>query len=268
MNTENKNENENEDTRPPRKLRSPEIEEIRRCVRFGYDLQKLRIQQGNRSGSETVELGEDSIAYLAKASDKLTEAEDIAFKGLAKLLKPIPIYDQWLKDQKGVGPRMAGVIVSEFDITRAHAPSCFISYAGLACDGDGKAVRRKKGEKANYNPFLKSKLVKVLGESFIKSRSPWREFYDNYKNRLQHRRVTCMLCEGSGVYDKKTCYNCNGNAHDAPWGRSDMHRHQAAIRYMVKQFLIQLHIKWREVEGLPVRRPYAEEYLGRKHHED
>jgi len=57
----------------------------------------------------------------------------------------------------------------------------------------------------------------------------------------------------------KKCPRCNG-AKVAPWGNSDKHVHIAAMRYMVKQFLVVLYAKWREYEGLSVRVPYAEEY--------
>jgi hypothetical protein len=34
---------------------------------------------------------------------------------------------------------------------------------------------------------------------------------------------------------------------------------------MIKQFLKDLYVHWRTLEGLPVRQPYAEEYLGKVH---
>ena len=43
------------------------------------------------------------------------------------------------------------------------------------------------------------------------------------------------------------------------------HRDNAARRYMIKMFLKDLYVVWRTVEGLPVRAPYQEEYLGHKH---
>lgn len=43
------------------------------------------------------------------------------------------------------------------------------------------------------------------------------------------------------------------------------HRHKAATRKMIKMFLKDLYVAWRTVEHLPVRKPYEEEYLGRKH---
>jgi hypothetical protein len=35
---------------------------------------------------------------------------------------------------------------------------------------------------------------------------------------------------------------------------------------MVKRFIADLWAKWRELEGLPVGKPYEEEFLGRKPH--
>jgi hypothetical protein len=45
----------------------------------------------------------------------------------------------------------------------------------------------------------------------------------------------------------------------------DGHRHRAAIRYMVKMWMIELYKNWREIEGLPVRPPYQEDKPGHKH---
>ena len=43
------------------------------------------------------------------------------------------------------------------------------------------------------------------------------------------------------------------------------HRHKAANRKMIKEFLKDVYVAWRTIEGLPVREPYSEEYLGKKH---
>ncbi len=313
-------------------------EQLRHAVRFTYDLQKLRIQQGNRAGPKAegaeAELGESQKKFLAKASETLHDIEEDGFKEVKRLLKGVPIYEHWLKNQKGVGPAMAGIIVSEIDIARADTASKLWAFCGLAVENTltaiaiknatpddleavigpetmakldllefggelivsakadlktselklleqsldsfewsevitGTAQRRKKGEKAKYNPWMKSKMLTVLGGSFIKSNSPWRKFYDDYKARKQNQQVRlCMLCKGTKVFDKKPCGNCNGTGGPCAWGRSDAHRHQASLRYMVKMFLLELHKQWRTLEGLPLRPPYAEQYLGIKHHEN
>ena len=45
-----------ENTTPPSTPEDDRRQRIREAVRFLYDLQKLRIQQGNRAGSETIML--------------------------------------------------------------------------------------------------------------------------------------------------------------------------------------------------------------------
>lgn len=103
----------------------------------------------------------------------------------------------------------------------------------------------KDGEEAEklsitYNPFLKTKLVGVLANSFLRKGSLYRELYDSYHHRISN------------------------DPRKAEWTKS--HRHRAAKRYMIKGFLIDLYRKWREVEGLYIRPSYAEEKLGMPPH--
>lgn len=245
---------------------------LREAVSFAYDLQKLRIQQSNRGGPQAggaeVILGAQQVLFLRQASLSLELLEKDAFKEVERQAKTFGrIYD-WMRAQKGCGPVMAGVILAYVDIHRAPTVSSLWKWCGLAVV-DGHADRREKGKKAGYNPWLKSKMLAVLGESFIKTNSPWRKHYDDNKHRLQHRIVQkCMLCDGSGTFDKKPCGNCNGTGGPCAWGRSDAHRHRAALRYMVKMFVAALWTEWRTIEGLEIRAPYMEQYLGRAPHHD
>jgi hypothetical protein len=210
------------------------------AVRFFYDLQKLRIQTGNRGKSETADLEEDDQSYMEKASEGLNALERGVLKEVNSMLKDEPIWNEFLKGVKGCGPTMAGVIISEIDIERSPTASALWSYCGLAVNTEtGKAVRRKRGEKANWNPFLKTKMVGVLADCFLRSGSSYKKLYDDYKHRWQS--------EGKG--------------------ESDGHRHNAAKRYMIKIFLLDLYNTWRQLEGLPIREPYAAEFLGKKHNE-
>lgn len=261
---------------------------LKRSVLYFYDLQKLRIMAGNRANKMVpeTELTEEDKKFLAHMSDGLEGLEKDAFKEVKRILKGMPIYEGWFKDrpaQKGCGPTMAGLIISHINIENCDTASKLWRFCGLAVM-DGKAERRTKGEKAHYDPWLKSKVLQVLGECLIKANSPWRKFYDDYKHRKQHQLVeVCMGCEGKGevalredeatgkngkkLRTKKTkCKNCDGKGGLAPWGASDAHRHQASMRYMVKMFLLEMWKQWRTLEGLEVRVPYAEEYLNRQHH--
>ena len=115
--------------------------------------------------------------------------------------------------------------------------SALWSYAGLAVEtSTGKARRKTKGVRFNWNPFLKTKILGVLGSCMIKCGSSYREHYDNYKHRKES--------EG--------------------WGASPGHRHNAAMRVMMKVFQDLWHA-WRRLEGFPTPKPYAEAMLGRVH---
>jgi len=275
-----------------------------------YDLQKLRIATNNRIGKQ----GEDAKAvltdrdkeFIRNVCDKLESLEKEALAHAGKMVKAYPIYEQWMKHQTGLGPTMAAVILSTIDIQKAENVSKIWKYAGIDVMPNGHGRRPVKGERIHYNPWLKTKLVGVLAESFVRSavwdeetngyvrkakgvitkrfelETVWRRFYDNYKHRKQNQRVpVCMACDGTGKSKYETtaegdetiaklpkgaCSNCGGRGKDAPWGRSDAHRDRAAKRYMIKMFLAELYVQWRTLEGLPVRPPYAEEYLNRVHH--
>ena len=189
--------------------------------------------------------------YLRLLSD-----EEQLEKIIAKMVKTFPIWDLFLEGVKGCGPLMAAVIISELDPYKARHVSSFWRYAGLDVADDGKG-RSRKGEHLQdveyvdkegeiktkkgitFNPFLKTKLVGVLGGSFIKCGSPYRQIYDGYKHRLE--------------------------CHPAYKDVSKGHRHNMANRYMIKMFLKDLWLAWREIEGLPVTPDYAEAKLSLKH---
>jgi hypothetical protein len=281
---------------------------LKTIVRGAYDIQKNRIQTGNRLvGNFKAKLGqapsekEDTIdkegqqvlLNLRRAHKLLTEGvasfprqatfkgdevisdytelclvdnyleleaqEKNHFKRLGHILKDYPIYTEFLDGVRGIGPAMAGVIISEVDITKAEYPSSLHKYAGLdvASDGQGRSRRKEHLEDSEYkdkegkvqtkkgitfNPFLKTKLTGVLGASFLKQspdKCKYRQVYDDYKHRLEHM--------------------------DAHKEKSKGHRHNMAIRYMIKMFLIDLYNEWRPLEGLPVAPTYTEAKLGKVH---
>lgn len=187
---------------------------------------------------------------------RLLDDEENMGKIVKRMVVTFPIWDGFMKDVKGCGPAMAGVILSELDPHKARHVSSFWRYAGLDVAEDGQGRSRKKehlidteylskdGELKTkkgitFNPFLKTKLVGVLGTSFLRSNSPYRQVYDGYKHRLEHH------------VDHK----------DKPKG----HKHNMAIRYMIKMFLKDLWLEWRQIEGLPITPDYAEAKLGLKH---
>jgi hypothetical protein len=185
----------------------------------------------------------------------LEQQERRQFIELGHELELIPIYTEFLDGVRGIGPAMAAVIVSTLDPHKAQYVSDFWAYAGLDVASDGRGRSRRKehlvereytnaaGEQATrmsitYNPWLKTKLMGVLASSFLRSNSPYRELYDSYRHRKE-------------------------NTPDLDWNKG--HIHFASMRYMVKIFLKDLWVCWRELEGLDVGMSYAEKKLGIKH---
>lgn len=254
----------------------------------------------------------------------LEKQEARHFRGMAYALEDYPIYTEFLHGVKGIGPAMAGVIISEIDIHKAKYASSLWAYAGLdtitwfelkesfspdapkrlnrrhpegdyktlgprfmdigsefmllrastgeklglytlpSLDdegyfpefyGDGRSRKKealvekkyidKNGNEATrvgitFNPFLKTKLMGVLSGSFLRAgNEKYAGTYAGYKTWLES----------------------NEDWKDATKG----HRHQAALRYMIKQFMIDLYVAWRTIEGLPVHPPYHEAKLGHVH---
>jgi len=277
---------------------------LKSMVRGAYDVQKLRIQIGNRIVANfKSKLGqepghkEDEIdaegrmilqnirLHFRRITDGVTglprqktfkgdevisdytelcliaqyleleNNEKDPFSRLKSVLMEYDVYTQFLQDVKGIGPAMAGVIISEIDIAMAKYPSSLWAYAGLDVAGDGKArsrrkehlreyeyknkdgeIKKKKG--ITFNPFLKTKLIGVLATSFLRAGdNHYSRIYNNYKGRLVN--------------------------HPSHSEKTKKHRHNMALRYMV--FLVDLYTVWREMEGLPVSVPYSEGKLGIRH---
>jgi hypothetical protein len=199
---------------------------------------------------------------LLEAYERMLDSESMHERAIADLLKDEPIWGGHLLGVRGCGTLMAGVIVSEIDIHKCNSISALWKYCGLDVvvngDGAGEGRSRKKhhlepktytnsdGEIVDtvgitFNPFLKTKLIGVLGSSFIKLGGEYREIYDNHKHWLESHPKHAEKTKG--------------------------HRHNMAIRFTVKEFLADLWAKWRTLEGLEVRPRYAEEKLGIAHHE-
>jgi len=225
---------------------------IKTLTRVFYDYQNERLALDGRLGIKkdgevkkgVPERDESMLVVLKERRDFVLAFEENTAKELAKEIHTYPLWKHFLSQVKGCGETVAAVIISEFDINKAPTVSNLWSFAGLAPGKD----RKVKGQKCPYNQFLRAKLCGVLGSSFLKCNSPYREYYDNMKNRLQSADW--------GMASK--------NPTDKKRPKAG-HQHKAANRYMIKMFLRDLYIAWRTLEGLPVREPYQEQYLNHKH---
>ncbi|HEX8837593.1 MAG TPA: hypothetical protein VF748_11705, partial [Candidatus Acidoferrum sp.] len=207
---------------------------------------------------------------------RLERNEAVNFRQLEEVLELIPIYTDYLEQQRGIGPAMAGVLVSYFDPAKARHVSSFWKYAGLDVgpDGQGRSRRAehlveraytdKNGDEKTrqgitYEPFLKTKLMGVLAGSFLRSTSPWRKVYDDYKHRLETDAARTKVTVNEW---KKRHRAGEDTKHLWTPGRI----HTASSRYMIKMFLAEFWAKWRELEGLPVSEPYSVDKQGNRPH--
>lgn len=287
---------------------------------------------------------------MAKMYFDLLKIETELFKYLEKILKEIPIYVDYLSTIPGVGPQMAGVIISEIDISRARYPSSLIKYVGIDVvivgyylDEKGvektvsgeevekfyatneydtqmqvnnkhlvyfKMVGRsrqntslvtreyttKNGEVAfrnsiTFNPWLKTKLLGVLAPSFLKQT----KVYVNGEVTSSLKRVALARTLGfkqdtksqdsitrqADAFLMSNGHNVNvvmGKYAEVYYGyrnrlenslhhseKTPKHKHNMAVRYMIKIFLNDLYKEWRRMDGHEVYAPYEEEKLGIVH---
>jgi hypothetical protein len=268
---------------------------LRIYIRSRKDFQDLKNKVNNRLGKKSDGKDQDlqdgrsfaaeDIDNFVSISQWASEAEKGTDKMLKRVLKQVPVYNEWLSQIKGVGPASAGWIISEFDIEEATTVSKMWQYAGMNPDYVCGKIRVNKDsyktgkilyEVANqrtggkdyivetedkirgdrptpgyllpYNKNLKTHLLGVLGEGFIKQRSSYAlEYYYPYKERLA----------GSDSLVKEV--KKGGKAVEVPWKEAAVaHRHHAAIRYMMKMFLKDLYVAWRTIEGLPVEERYQD----------
>ena len=244
---------------------------LRNLVKTKYDYQTMRIATANRlalKADDSVQAKEDpayetdDLLEFVDIKDETLSLEKKIDKAILRSIKDEPVYKNFLKDVKGIGPTLAGVLLSEINLEKATTVSKIWQYAGC---NPGMVMGKKKsngeivvtgelirGDRPSagyilpYNKFLKTKLLGVLADSFIKSKSPYTEYYYSMKDRLM---------QSSKEYKE-----------GKPWkDESRMHINMAARRYMVKMFLADYYREARAILGLPVRPPYQEEYLGHKH---
>ena len=132
-------------------------EKIRTLVEVYYDVQDVRIRTFNRLRQFGRIEGVDPH-HLKKLEAEIRQY-------IWNEIKDLPIVEKFLKNIRGIGPVLAGGLVTLFDINKADRPSGFWHYAGLHVV-NGKAPKRKRGKKLDYNPKAKV-LCWKLGRSFL-----------------------------------------------------------------------------------------------------
>jgi hypothetical protein len=210
------------------------MDELRVLIDTRYAVQKNRIGFENRLTA--IEQGRDTadkktIERYKRWYHLFSDLEETVDGEIKSVSDTLPIIAD-MSEVKGVNAVTAAKVASMIDIDRAKTISALWRYAGYGVVND-KAERPTKGEKLHYNKRLKTSCY-VVGASLMRWHEGYREIYDNSKEYYINNRKD--------------------------WTK--LHRHYAAFRKMMKVWLAHLWLHWREIEGLPVRDPYAIAKLG------
>jgi len=172
------------------------------------------------------------IENLIWFHNKLYETEKELYKRLDAWSRNHPLRTEYLNYVKGIGAVLASGIIAwlEEPIKKANHVSQIWSYCGLAPN-----QVRKRGEKVNYNPKLKTFAWKI-GESFIKFKCFGRKLYDSFKEQAKQKHPD--------------------------WSKG--HIHNYAKRKVIKLFIASVWETWRKMNNLPVTKPYPIDFLGHK----
>ena len=183
-------------------------------------------------------IDDEEYEYVSKLQDLFITAAKME-KGwkdvMNEYIKTEDIWKMWLSGVKGISTVLCANMLREFGYceTYRHISSLW-KHCGLHVV-DGKAPRRKRGEKIDFSPRLRT-LAWKIGDSFVKQRTPYyRDVYDKEKER----QVRLM----------------ENGADNAP--ESLMHAELRARRKMVKIFLAHYWFVTRSIKGLEVEQPYV-----------
>ena len=216
--------------------------------------QEERIRESNRNhekadgektknaeeATETMKTSDEHKSFVNVMTGKLREFEDMWVEHLQTCIKKHPVYTRWLSNVSGVGPALAGDLLSEYKVEKIYYIGQLFQYAGIV--GNSKRV---KGEKAKYNVYLKKRLLGVLPGSFLKARSPYAVVY--YQARIQYLQRWI----NSNEEERKAL----------SLGR----QHMMSNRKMIQQFIKDYYVAFRTIMDIPVIKSYEEEKLGMVH---
>lgn len=156
---------------------------------------------------------------------------------------------------------------------------------------DKEGIARTK-KSITFNPFLKTKLLGVLGPSFLKlggrvlvngeklgnekrlsmAKTLGFDSKGMEPKSISQNVVSFLREKGYDVVVERSKYNQvyydyrkrldNNPRHDE---KSALHKHNMANRFMIKIFIQDLYVQWRTLEGLTVVEPYEVRKLGLTH---
>jgi len=236
------------------RVRPEDLDELKGSVDSYRQALKLRCKIDNQKLAveaqvDTLEPADEAL--FQEVGDRISFAEAERRKSIEDWFKKKGKDDLFVRailSVKGVGPISAAELINDVDLQKAdHASSLwkFVGYDTASVD------RYKKGQEGGGRKSLRTALYN-LGMCFLKSASPYAELYYQYKDRLANsEKITRERRKG------------DGKVVEIAWKEAmPIHRHLAAIRYMMKAYLADYWMVGRTLLGLPTNDLYVKEHLG------
>ena len=215
-------------------------------ARLLWDIQKLRIQVGNRiSAMERDGLPPEWTAPHNETLKELKSQERAVNRQLVRLAKKHIMAD-WIAECPGMAfggfARIVGVTGS---FERFPTVSKVWRYMGLDVV-NGHSRKRERGVKLGYAPQGRV-VAHQIGDSIVKlGHGRYREIYDSKRAEyLARPRMGDSNCPMGQVHKDKNgkilqCVKENGE------GETSGHLHNAAMRYAVKMLIKDMWVEWQK----------------------
>jgi hypothetical protein len=233
------------------RIRTPEIAALKVLIDGREQIRKFHNSLKNRltAAEKKIDFMDRETEIWIKekikeSTSQLTKIDQRITKYLKRLKNPIV---KTALAVKGIGPVTVSYMLVYVDIEKARYASSLWSYVGL---DKPSYDRYKKGETGGGNKTLRTVLY-TTACSMIKTRAPYREVYDNEKQKLS----ASLLITKTWIAKDKLVSRAWKDV-------SPGHRHGAAIRKTIKHFLADFWFVWRTLEGLDTPCLYVEAKLG------
>ena len=225
--------------------------------------EKLRIAAQNRNTHLAKQDKEDPTTQ--KIYNDIKGLEDFIDGELVTKVEAHPA-SYWFSKVKGVGGENIAKVLGSIRIKPdpddpkkgyAKSVSGLWKFAGFSVE-NGKSSTPKKGKKNPYNKTLRTMCWR-LASSLMRARGKYYEYFTNQKDRYKAR----FIRDGYNIIPASELPVDERDKHYEPEGViSEGHVMNMALRKMIKLFLSHLWVVWREIENLPISKPYAQEKLG------
>lgn len=245
------------------------VNDLRDTVNHLRRVQDDRIREANRlaikKDGTKQKNADDRIRELSEEQTRLGEIDinakvEIENQWKARASELVKQHPAWkfMRNVTGCGYTMSAVMMAHIDPIKINYVTQMWSFCGIVHGND----RLIKGQKAGFNKYLKSKLLGVLANEFIKLRSEYAMYY--------YLRVIYLLNRDNSMVQQGLMREYVGEA-KTPEDEQKQPRHQLihivkmARRYMIQKFVLDYYKACRTLMGMPVIDGYAQEKLGLVH---